>query len=573
MVACTLAMPRAPEDVAPSFPERVGRYELLLPIGTGGMATVYLARVQVVGDAYREVALKLMHPFMNAEGRESSVSLMEEAKLAVRVRHPNVVPVIEVGDGPHGVYLVMDYVEGDTLSGLHRAVRAQGKTLPLPIAGRILIDALAGLHAAHELKDETGESLHLVHRDFSPQNILVGTDGASRLTDFGVAKAAGRVNVTSSGIIKGKVAYMAPEQALGKKVDRRCDVWAAGVVAWEVLAGQRLYKQEDQVATLLKIVNQPPPRVSSVRPDIPKGIDDTLVQALTMDVESRISTASELRRRLQEAWKEVGGLADPHEVGEFVRATGEQKIVARREQVSRVIKLRTSLAKVGRDAARAAKDASTPSIGTGRPQTDETTSAISASSLGRARVGRSEAETVEARRPGRRIGVYAAGGGAVLLAASLAFWLGSRTETARGLPSAAPASAAARTAEPTQPRSEPAPTPAPSSSAPAAAARITVEANAPIAEVRVGSRSVKIASPARRVEIDLAKDETSSKQTLVLVAVDQRRTSVELPQGATSAHAAFGAARTGPLAPDAKVVRESAKPPELPGLAPTPYEK
>ena len=226
----------------------------MLPIGTGGMATVYLARVAVVGDVHREVALKLMHPFLNAEGRESTVSLVEEAKLAVRIRHPIVVSVVEVGDSPHGVFLVMEYVEGDTLSGLHRAVRAEGALMPLPIAGRILVDALAGLHAAHELRDDDGLLLDLVHRDFSPQNILVGTDGVTRLTDFGVAKASGRVNVTSSGIIKGKVAYMAPEQALGKRVDRRCDVWAAGVVAWEILAGQRLYRSEDQVAMLLKIV-------------------------------------------------------------------------------------------------------------------------------------------------------------------------------------------------------------------------------------------------------------------------------------------------------------------------------
>ena len=222
----------------PHFPERVGRYELLLPVGTGGMATVYLARVSVVEGVFRQVALKLMHPSVQADS-DNAVSLLEEAKLAAQIRHPNVVTVVEVGDSPHGIFLVMDYVEGDTLSGLRRTRRKQGGQLPPNIAGRIMLDSLAGLHAAHELKDELGQPLHLVHRDFSPQNILVGTDGISRLTDFGVAKAAGRSNVTKSGIIKGKVAYMSPEQALGKEVDRRCDVWAAGVVCWELLAGQR----------------------------------------------------------------------------------------------------------------------------------------------------------------------------------------------------------------------------------------------------------------------------------------------------------------------------------------------
>ncbi|HQP39033.1 MAG TPA: serine/threonine-protein kinase, partial [Polyangiaceae bacterium] len=209
----------APPEPAASFaPDHVGRYEILLPLGTGGMATVYLARVLVVEDLYRNVALKLMHPHLRTDDGQSTAQLIGEAKLAASIRHPNVVPVLEVGEDPHGVFLVMDYVEGDTLSGIVRAALAGGATLPPRIVARILSDALLGLHAAHELTSAEGAPLSLVHRDVSPQNLLVGTDGISRLTDFGIAKVATQLDATASGVVKGKVGYMAPEQALGRRV-------------------------------------------------------------------------------------------------------------------------------------------------------------------------------------------------------------------------------------------------------------------------------------------------------------------------------------------------------------------
>src|SRR5262245_38036654 len=161
------------------FPERVGRYELLLPIGSGGMASVYLARVRGVGGFERDVALKLLHAHLQ-EIPEFATELIDEAKIASGVRHPNVVQVVDVGDDPNGIYLVMEYIEGDTLSGLSRTATAEGDPLPFRIGVRILCDALAGLHAAHELRDAEGQLAALVHRDFSPQNILVGIDGAAR---------------------------------------------------------------------------------------------------------------------------------------------------------------------------------------------------------------------------------------------------------------------------------------------------------------------------------------------------------------------------------------------------------
>src|SRR5580692_5111010 len=155
------------------FPDRLGRYELLLPIASGGMATVYLARTLGAGGFERDVAVKLMHPHLRREPNFTR-DLIQEAKIAVRIRHPNVVPVIDVGDDVAGLFLVMDYIEGDTLGSLHSQVFSEGADFPMRIAMRILLDAVAGLHAAHELCDETGKPLNVIHRDFSPQNILVG---------------------------------------------------------------------------------------------------------------------------------------------------------------------------------------------------------------------------------------------------------------------------------------------------------------------------------------------------------------------------------------------------------------
>jgi serine/threonine-protein kinase len=562
-------MSSAAEEGPAAFPERVGRYELLLPIGTGGMATVYLGRIQVVGDVYREVALKLMHPFIHAEGKESGINLIEEAKLAVRIRHPNVIPVVEVGEGPHGVFLVMEYVEGDTLSAINRAMRHEGRAVPWPIAARILNDALAGLHAAHELKDDLGQPFHLVHRDFSPQNILVGTDGVSRLTDFGIAKAAGRLGVTSSGIIKGKVSYMAPEQALGKRVDRRCDIWAAGVVAWELLSGQRLYKQEDQVATLLKIVSEHPPRLREVRADIPQVLDDLVADALSVDVDKRIPTAMEMRRRLAEAWKQTTGIAEPAEVGEFAGQVALTKLSARREQVSRVLRLRARIALVGESAARASMQLDSSPQGS-----DETTSAISASSLSKpSEVAGIHAAPLLAARPraGKRWGVVAAVvGGGLTLGTALLIWTlsGTRAET----PVDTAAAAAAAPAKP-----EPAKSAAPAVSKKPVSRKVSIRSETPLVFLSIDGVEQKLEAGSKQLELELPADTSERALPVRAEAKDGRKLSSELGEKDSELELIFPASRAvrepvGSPRPSRKEVRDSPKS-DQPGLAPTPYDK
>lgn len=319
-------------------PDRVGRYEVLLPIASGGMATVYLARSVGVAGFEREVALKLTHSHLR-ENREFAFDLIEEAKLAVRIRHPNVVSVLDAGEDSHGLFLVMDYVEGDTLAALQSQAASRGDGLSWRVGLRLLLDALAGLQAAHDLRGVDGRAVSLVHRDFSPQNVLAGIDGIGRLTDFGIAKAVTRLGHTSTGVIKGKLGYMSPEQARGLPLDRRCDVWAAGVVAWELFAGTRLFSGEE-AAMLLKIVSETPAPLRSVVADVPPEIERAVARALEPDRNRRWPTASAFARALLAAAQPLGLVGEPEEVAEAVQELVADKLERRRMQVRQLIEHR-----------------------------------------------------------------------------------------------------------------------------------------------------------------------------------------------------------------------------------------
>jgi serine/threonine-protein kinase len=325
------------------FPDRLDRYELLVPIASGGMATVILARMRGMRGFEREVAVKRMHAHLrNADSIEPSVDLLEEAKLAALIRHPNVVPVLDVGEDEDGVYLVMPYIEGASLAALIRGSRARRERMSVPVVLRILSDVLAGLTAAHEQRDGDGAPLRLVHRDFSPQNILVGIDGVTLLTDFGIAKAANSDSVTQEGLVKGKVGYMSPEQVRGQPLDRRSDVWATGVVAWEAFAQQRLFASQDAVATAFQICSDRPRRLSSVRPDVPEAVDEAIAWALTPDLEARCPTAEDFRRRLLEAWDVPP--ADATDVAALVRELAGADLTALRARADEALRARGTAA-------------------------------------------------------------------------------------------------------------------------------------------------------------------------------------------------------------------------------------
>ena len=232
-----------PPQTPPAAGLVLGRYALHAELASGGMATVHIGRLMGPVGFARTVAIKRLHAHF-AKDPEFVSMFLDEARLAGRIRHPNVVPVLDVVAEQGELFLVMEYIHGDSLSKLLRQVREQGEKMPLGVTVSILAGALQGLHAAHETTNDQGEPLEIVHRDISPQNIMVGADGITRVADFGIAKAAGRAQSTQDGQLKGKLCYMAPEQLAQRPVDRRTDVYSASVVLWEALTGQRLFQAD-----------------------------------------------------------------------------------------------------------------------------------------------------------------------------------------------------------------------------------------------------------------------------------------------------------------------------------------
>ena len=314
----------------------VGRYELLLEIASGGMATVYVGRQHGAGGFERLVAIKRMHPHIGAVP-ELAASFMDEARIASLIRHPNVVNVHDVHetDGEH--LLVMDYVDGPSLAGVMRAARKRKERISRPAALRILIDALSGLHAAHELTNLDGIPLGVVHRDATPHNLLLGTDGSVRLTDFGIAKAAERSVHTATGLAKGKFRYMAPEQARGGAIDRRVDVFAMGIVAWELLAGERLFRAEADAQILLEIADGNYRTLSSVDASIPPELESIVMRALEVRPNDRWPTASAFADAL-EAWARLHSeLVASSDVARLVHEFCGASVVERRKALLQVL--------------------------------------------------------------------------------------------------------------------------------------------------------------------------------------------------------------------------------------------
>ena len=290
MPAPTLSL--APASVSGYQCQRLGRYEVLTRIGQGGMATVYVARVHGVGGFERLVALKVLHP-QYAQEREFISMFLDEARVAARIHHPNVVSTLDVhASDEEGYYLVMEYVEGDHLGALLQSMAKKRRRLPVAITLRVILDTLNGLDAAHRLKDDSGRPLKLVHRDVSPHNILVGADGVSRLTDFGVSKAEVRLAATKVGQFKGKLAYMAPEQIANNDADQRADLFSMGVVLWETLTSKRLFRAKSSAATLNNVLKSevlPPSRVCADA----APFDDLVLKALHRNPDKRFQYAEE----------------------------------------------------------------------------------------------------------------------------------------------------------------------------------------------------------------------------------------------------------------------------------------
>ncbi|MBX3231258.1 MAG: serine/threonine protein kinase [Labilithrix sp.] len=309
----------------------VGRYALYNEIAAGGMATIHLGRLLGPVGFARTVAVKRLHP-QYAKDPEFVSMFLDEARLAARVQHPNVVATIDVVATDGELFLIMDYVRGESLSKLLRMVRKKNAHVPPRIAAAIMCGFLHGLHSAHEAKDERGSPLNLVHRDVSPQNVLVGADGIPRVLDFGIAKAAGRIQVTRDGQIKGKLAYMPPEQLAGRELSRAVDIYASAVVMWETLTAERLFKAETEAETLTRILRAPVPSPSEVYAGVPREFNAPVLKSLSRDPTKRHATAKELALELERCV----GIASPTEVGEWVEDLVGPSLNAREEAIAQI---------------------------------------------------------------------------------------------------------------------------------------------------------------------------------------------------------------------------------------------
>ena len=295
----TLDVP--PPESAPAPLGRAGGYELLLEIAAGGMATVYLGRAVDGRTGAPLVAIKRPHKHLATDKVYLSM-LLDEARLASAIQHDNVVRVRELGFEHGEPFIVMDYVEGASLSELRKELSAAGRAVDCKVAVRILLDALAGLHCAHELRDETGRHLGIIHRDVSPHNVLVGCDGIGRLTDFGIAKAEDRVQVTRTHEVKGKLAYLAPERIDKRRICTvQSDVFSMAVVFWECIAGRRLFRGEEAIDTLQEVLNATIPPLRKLGANIPPELDDVIMRGLSRDLETRYLTAKEFAEAIERA--------------------------------------------------------------------------------------------------------------------------------------------------------------------------------------------------------------------------------------------------------------------------------
>jgi len=303
-------------DVTLRAGDVLGRYQVLCPIGAGGMAEVYAARVVGAESFAKLVALKVMLPHLSRDPKFARM-FVDEARLAAHIESAHVVTTLDLGkDQDDRLYQAMELVLG---ASLRQLLDATETPMPLGPALSILAELARGLADAHAARGPDGTPLGLVHRDVSPHNVLVGVDGRTRLSDFGVARAAASVSATESGELKGKLAYAAPEQLRGEVADARSDVFALGVVCWEVLRGRRLFVAENPLALVDMMMTRPIPRLDAERPELGAPIADVVADMLVREREARTVSAADVASRLEDLARGAQGSASRDVIGALVR--------------------------------------------------------------------------------------------------------------------------------------------------------------------------------------------------------------------------------------------------------------
>ena len=310
---------------------RIGRYEVITRLAVGGMAELFLAREVGIAGLERVVVLKRILPHL-ADNPRFVEMFLREARIVARLTHPNVVQIFDLGSQDGSYFIAMEYIDGSTVRELQVLCERHGRKVPINVAVGIVLQALRGLHAAHELKDLDGKLLKLVHRDVSPHNLMCTSDGSVKLLDFGVAKATedGLEN-TNSGHLKGKFAYMSPEHLRRKPLDRRADVFSMGAVMWELLTGARLFKRESEVEMMEAVLNGDVPSLTNWDPNIPESIERVVMRALEGDRQDRYPSADAMRQDLLTAASATGLDVGADPVGQFVEDTAGAHLDLRRE--------------------------------------------------------------------------------------------------------------------------------------------------------------------------------------------------------------------------------------------------
>jgi serine/threonine-protein kinase len=313
-----------------------GRYVLFDELAAGGMATVHFGRLIGAAAGFsRTVAIKRLHPQF-AKDADFSNMFLDEARLAARVSHPNVVSILDVASENGELFIVMEYVHGESLSKLLASATLKGTPIQPKVVATIVAGILHGLHAAHEAKSEKGSPLSIVHRDVSPQNVLVGADGVARVVDFGIAKAEDRLQITRDGRIKGKLHYMSPEQLAGKSVDRRSDIYSVGVLLWEALTQKRLFEGVQDVRIMAQL-RETKPEPPSKHAALPPGVDNVVLRAIAKDPADRFSTAREMAVAIERTL----GLAAQSEVGDVIADLAGDDLARRKAAVGAIEQLDT----------------------------------------------------------------------------------------------------------------------------------------------------------------------------------------------------------------------------------------
>jgi serine/threonine-protein kinase len=315
----------------------LGRYAIFQEFAHGGFATIHLGRLIDEGES-RTVAIKRLRPHF-ADDETATAMLIDEARVMTSIRHPNVLNSLDVLNDDDELFIVLEYVEGVTLRHLMKQANRQGQRIPLGVLVSILEGVLEGLHAAHNARGELGQPLGLIHRDVTPDNILIGVDGVPRLLDFGVARASGQFHATQNHELRGKLGYVTPEQISGGELSQVSDVFSAAVVLWEGLTGRKLFEGKNITAIVYAVLQGelplPSAACSGEGPSVPPWLDDVVMRALEREPAARWASAREMAAALA-----AGGVsASCEQVAAYVRTAGAEVLAARAQQLAAIEQL------------------------------------------------------------------------------------------------------------------------------------------------------------------------------------------------------------------------------------------